>query len=382
MSDSLELLDADLSAWWDEAGRRAQAAVASDEAEARPQVGSSAGDGPRDASAAAAAAAAAAASELSVAEAPPAAATSLIAGCMEVVQRTGLTKGTPLWMPTHSISGDSSCFGATSALERLHMNGAYERTLTPWEMYHTLRAKAKAAVLAGDDNADEHHQHQHQHQGDLSGGPLSLPSPPLSEAEAAVNSEAMSFPITLMYVLEQLSREGLLSSPIEETWSRPLRVHVIGASEAECQGAEKWVEVLQLLPRMPGVEITMVGPEVPEELDGENHELSFEDSTDNSSSSGAGGAGGAGEEKEKENATEGTEDKTAPAWNDFAARRKERAQQRGVVTQERAPTSSSVFSSSSSSSSCIPVSSSAVPFLRVGRVFESSPAANAGLQVW
>jgi hypothetical protein len=267
----------------------------------------------------------------------------------------------------------------------LHMIGACERTLTPWEMYHTLRAKAKAAVLAGDDNADEHHQHQHQHQGDLSGGPPSLPSPPLSEAEAAVNSEAMSFPITLMYVLEQLSREGLLSSPIEETWSRPLRVHVIGASEAECQGAEKWVEVLQLLPRMPGVEITMVGPEVPEELDGENHELSFEDSTDNSSSSGADGAGGAGEEKEKENATEGTEgteDKTAPAWNDFAARRKERAQQRGVVTQERAPTSSSVFSSSSSSSSCIPVSSSPVPFLRVGRVFESSPAANAGLQVW
>ena len=70
------------------------------------------------------------------------------------------------------------------------------------------------------------------------------------------------------------------------------------ASEAECQGAEKWVEVLQLLPRMPGVEITMVGPEVPEELDGENHELSFEDSNDNASSSGAGGAGGAGEEEE------------------------------------------------------------------------------------
>ena len=380
MSDSLELLDSDLSAWWDEAGRRAQAAVASEEAEARPQAGSSAGDLPRDSSAAAAAAAL----ELSVAEAPPAAATSLIAGCVEVVQRTGLTKGTPLWMPTHSISGDSSCFGATSALERLHLIGACERTLTPWEMYHTLRAKTKAAVLAGDDNAGEQHQQhqQHQHQGDLSGGPPSLPSPPLSEAEAAVNSEAMSFPITLMYVLEQLSREGLLSSPIEETWDRPLRVHVIGASEAECQGAEKWVEVLQLLPRMPGVEITMVGPEVPEELDGENHELSFEDSNDNASSSGAGGAGDAGEEKEKEDTTEdtteGTEDKAAPAWNDFAARRKERAQQRGVATQEQAPTSSS---SSSSSSSSFSVPSSPVPFLRVGRVFESSPAANAGLQV-
>ena len=373
MSDSLELLDSDLSAWWDEAGRRAQAAVASEEAEARPQAGSSAGDGPTDAL------------ELSVAEAPPAAATSLIAGCVEVVQRTGLTKGTPLWMPTHSISGDSSCFGATSALERLHLIGACERTLTPWKMYHTLRAKTKAAVLAGDDSAGEQHQQhqqQQQHQGDLSGGPPSLPSPPLSEAEAAVNSEAMSFPITLMYVLEQLSREGLLSSPIEETWDRPLRVHVIGASEAECQGAEKWVEVLQLLPRMPGVEITMVGPEVPEELDGENHELSFEDSNDNASSSGAGGAGDAGEEKEKEDTTEdtteGTEDKAAPAWNDFAARRKERAQQRGVAAQEQAPTSSS---SSSSSSSSFSVSSSPVPFLRVGRVFESSPAANAGLQV-
>ena len=47
-----------------------------------------------------------------------------------------------------------------------------------------------------------------------------------------------------------------------------LVIHLLGAEEAECNGLDKWGELLQMFPGVKACTLVMVGPEIDEELDG------------------------------------------------------------------------------------------------------------------
>eukprot|EP00947_MAST-08B_sp_MAST-8B-sp1_P001416 g1416.t1 len=245
----------------------------------------------------------------------------LIQECMAIVEGQGLGKGEPLWMPTEDLKEKDEKAGTTKNTATLsslvdktaaatgaprHAPGRLLAAEVNWLAYEALRgpvpgaavgaavtgaatdaAATAAAPKMGDDGGGGGSASQ------LSFGAFGAFGA-FGEAQRALNTEALSFPVTLVYALEHLvslSGDGddghhhhhHLHHHHRRLRRRsgrgPLRVHVLGAADAECEGAEKWLEVLQL--RAPytahGIELSFVGPEVPEPLHGMSQELSFED---------------------------------------------------------------------------------------------------------
>lgn len=97
------------------------------------------------------------------------------------------------------------------------------------------------------------------------------------EAAKCVITDALCFPLTALHAAAKLlapppsaGSDGLhvLAGDIARD---TLTVHVIGAEDAECNGEDKWAELLQMLPGVAKLNLVMVGPEVDEELDGQMH---------------------------------------------------------------------------------------------------------------
>lgn len=95
------------------------------------------------------------------------------------------------------------------------------------------------------------------------------------EAAKCVITDALCFPLTALHAASKLlapppAGDGshVLAGDIARD---TLTVHVIGAEDAECNGEDKWAELLQMLPGVARLNLVMVGPEVDEELDGQMH---------------------------------------------------------------------------------------------------------------
>lgn len=153
----------------------------------------------------------------------------LFAGCKDIIDEEELEKGVPQWLPYSDLA--ESFFSQPSR---------------GWSSYAELRQMPEF-------------------------------SPPFM----ALVTDALSAPLTLVHALGQFSEQPPTQDCLhaalllkEALNGGVLRIHLLGAEwEAEGAGEDKWMEVLHLLPSVQGLELTLVGPALPEESHGASSEL-------------------------------------------------------------------------------------------------------------
>ena len=84
-----------------------------------------------------------------------------------------------------------------------------------------------------------------------------------SDAKTALITNVLTFPLTAFHVLKTAADPALLTKS-------DLEVHLLGAEyDTEADGPEKWAELLQLLPNVQRLSLVLIGPELPEEMNGQ-----------------------------------------------------------------------------------------------------------------
>jgi hypothetical protein len=105
--------------------------------------------------------------------------------------------------------------------------------------------------------------------------------PSFSPPFMALVSDALSFPLTVVYALLQcVSAPSPACEPPanllkEALAGGSLRIHLLGAEwDSEGTGEDKWMEILHLLPGVHSLELVLVGPSLPEEAHQTTKEMS------------------------------------------------------------------------------------------------------------
>eukprot|EP01063_Lacrimia_lanifica_P040882 TRINITY_DN9416_c0_g1_i2.p1 TRINITY_DN9416_c0_g1~~TRINITY_DN9416_c0_g1_i2.p1 ORF type:complete len:395 (+),score=92.90 TRINITY_DN9416_c0_g1_i2:56-1240(+) len=151
---------------------------------------------------------------------------SLFEAAAEIIQKNELSRGEPIWLP----EGDFRPGAGRRATE----------APSDWPSYAAAR-----------------------------GMPME------DEAETAIITNVLTFPLTIYHALQTAIANGALSRDV--IVASELTVHILGAEyDTEVEGAEKWAELLQLLPGVQHLRLLLVGPELPKDVHGQRMSVSLD----------------------------------------------------------------------------------------------------------